>query len=118
MKNVEKYSHKIAELLSIKCTGERNCDECPFDEFCSQIGGSSSQIEDWLFKEYKELIELTQFEYDLIHAMVHTGGGRYEFKYTVCDNLKKEKGYFKGIEDTNMALANILSNCVVKDDED
>ena len=38
MKNVEKYSHKIAELLSIKCTGESNCDECPYDEFCSQMG--------------------------------------------------------------------------------
>lgn len=116
MKNVERYSHKIAELLSIKCTGESNCDECPFDEFCDQIGGSSSQIEDWLFEEYQESIKLTQFEYDLIHAMVHTGGGRYEFKYSVCDTMKKEKGYFKGIEDTNMALANILSSCVVKDD--
>lgn len=118
MKNVEKYSHKIAELLSIKCTGESNCDECPYDEFCSQIGGSSSQIEDWLFKEYEESIKLTQFEYDLIHAMVNNGGKKYEFKYTICDNLKKEKGYFKGIQDTNMTLLKILANCVVKDDED
>lgn len=113
MKNVEKYSHKIAELLSIKCTGESNCDECPYDEFCSQIGGSSSQIEDWLFEEYQESIELTQFEYDLIHALANNGGKNYEFKYTVCDNLKKEKGYFKGIQDTNMTLADILGNCWV-----
>lgn len=115
MKNVEKYSHKIAELLSIKCTGESNCDECPYDEFCSQIGGSRNQIEKWLFEEYEERIKLTQFEYDLIHTMVHTGGGIYEFKYSVCDTMKREKGYFKGIEDTNMTLGNILSNCVVKD---
>ena len=71
-----------------------------------------------MFKEYKELIELTQFEYDLIHALANNGGKNYEFKYTVCDNLKKEKGYFKGIEDTNMTLLKILANCVVKDDED
>ena len=112
MKNVEKHKHEIAELLSIKCTGESNCEECPFDEFCDQMG-SANQIEKWLFEEHEERIKLTQFEYDLIHAMVHNGGGRYEFKYTVCDTMKKEKGYFKGIEDTNMALANILSNCVV-----
>lgn len=115
MKNVEKYSHKIAELLSIKCTGESNCEDCSFNNFCSQIGGSVNQIEKWLFEEHEERIKLTQFEYDLIHAMVHTGGGRYEFKYSVCDTMKREKGYFKGIEDTNMTLGNILSNCVVKD---
>lgn len=116
MKNVEKHKHEIAELLSIKCTGESNCEECPFDEFCDQIGGSSSQIEDWLFKEYEEPIELTQFEYDLIHAMANNGARNYNFKNTVCDILKKEKGYFKGIQDTNMSLLNILANCEVNND--
>lgn len=116
MKNVEKHKHEIAELLSIKCTGESNCEECPFDEFCDQIGGSSSQIEDWLFKEYEEPIKLTQFEYDLIHTMANNGARIYRFKDTICDNMKKEKGYFKGIEDTNMSLSNILANCVVNND--
>lgn len=115
MKNVEKHKHEIAQLLNKKCVG-RKCESCSMNKLCRQIGASVSNVEKWLFEEYEERIKLTQFEYDLIHAMVHTGGGRYEFKYSVCNTMKKEKGYFKGIEDTNMALANILSNCVVKDD--
>ena len=116
MKNVEKYSHEIAELLSTKCTGESNCKECPFDEFCSRIGGSSNQIEKWLFEECKEPIELTQFEYDLIDTVKNYTGLDCEFNNTICYSLKKEKGYFKGIKDRYIKLYEILDNCEVKDD--
>lgn len=69
MLNVEKYKNEIAELLSAKCTGESNCKECPFDNFCSRIGGSSNQIEKWLFEECQEPIKLTKVQYEILKCL-------------------------------------------------
>ena len=69
MLNVEKYKNEIAELLSTKCAGESNCKECPFDNFCSRIGGSSNQIEKWLFEECKEPIKLTKVQYEILKCL-------------------------------------------------
>ena len=61
---------------------------------------------------YKEVIELTQFEYDLLSV-------------NVCDDMPfltfsaylkmQEKGYFKGVTDKTMAIGNILKKAKIID---
>lgn len=65
-----------------------------------------------LAQEYKEPIELTQFEYDLLDSYVLKG-----YKFESCGILPEmhKKGYFKNV-DTSMKIKEILENCVVKDD--
>lgn len=65
-----------------------------------------------LSQEYKEPIELTQFEYDLLDSYVLKG-----YKFESCGILPEmhKKGYFKNV-DTSMKIKEILENCVVKDD--
>lgn len=68
-----------------------------------------------LAQEYKEPIELTQFEFDLLKTIEKYNKAR-QFNEYIFTDMKMEKGYFKGIKDISMTIEEILDNCVVKDD--
>lgn len=68
-----------------------------------------------LAQEYKEPIELTQFEFDLLKTIEKYNKARRFNEYIFTD-MKMEKGYFKGVKDISMTIEEILENCVVKDD--
>lgn len=68
-----------------------------------------------LAQEYKEPIELTQFEFDLLKTIEKYNKARRFNEYIFTD-MKMEKGYFKGVKDISMTIEKILENCVVKDD--
>lgn len=82
------------------------CDDC---DMCLK----SSLI--LLAQEYKEPIELTQFEFDLLKTIEKYNKNKRFNEYIFTD-MKMEKGYFKGIKDISMTIEEILDNCVVKDD--
>lgn len=111
MLNVEKFKSEIAILLNENCTKDEQCECCECNEIC-KLFYSKVQIEKWLFEEYKQPIELTQFEYDLLDSYVLKG-----YKFESCGILPEmhKKGYFKNV-DTSMKIKEILENCVVKDD--
>lgn len=90
----------------------KSSDSCPYDscDNCLKI----SLLE--LAKEYKEPIELTQFEYDLLDTYKKYGNHKIEFSFSICDRMKNQKGYFKGVKDIFMTIEEILENCVVKKD--
>lgn len=66
---------------------------------------------DWMLKEHKELIQLKQWEYDLIKTnnMSHSSAFR---SFATYMNMK-EIGHFAGVKDTYMTLEDILNNCEV-----
>lgn len=90
----------------------KNSDSCPYDscDNCLKI----SLLE--LAKEYKEPIELTQFEYDLLDTFKSGGNCDDKFNMYMCNEMKNKRGYFKGVKDTSMTIREILNNCVVKKD--
>lgn len=75
--------------------------------------GAPWDIIPYLLKEHKESVKLTQFEFDLLKAEYESFG---DARLTYCNVLHnlKNKGYFKGVEDTTMTLKEILDNCEVK----
>lgn len=86
----------------------KSCSKCEFNgnvDLCVQT----------LLEEYKELIKLTQFEFDLLKAKLETHGYCY---FSACIDLRfmKDNGYFNGIADTSMTLREILDNCEVIED--
>ena len=67
---------------------------------------------DWLLSEHKKPIKLKQWERDLLDCY-HSN-----FLFGSYDALvrMKQKGCFKGITNTSMALKEILDNCEVVED--
>lgn len=65
----------------------------------------------WLLQECQEPVKLKQWEYDLIKTndMSH---GRPFISFAIYKHML-DKGYFKGVYDTNMSLKQILNNCEV-----
>ena len=91
-----------------------DCDTCPYGfESCEKGGWCNyRKFIDWLLEEHKEPIKLTKFEYDLLMSYINKG---YYFKnYSELKEMRN-KGYFKGITDTNMSINEILDNCEVID---
>lgn len=70
---------------------------------------------DWLLKEHKEPIKLTQFEHDVLKAFTKLhiyveGDGIEDFR--TLQELNRD-GWFNGIE--NLSIKEILENCEVID---
>lgn len=120
MTNLEAYKEIIKEY--VKETGELTCAVAKLRDFplknCNYIACSDCKqfMIDWLSEEYIEPIELTQFEYDLLDTFKKHGNYKDSFDSYICDSMKKERGYFKGVKDASMTLKEILDNCVVKKD--
>lgn len=65
-----------------------------------------------LLEEHKEIIKLTQFEFDLLKAKLESYG---DYPFSSCKDLwnMKDNGYFKDVTDTTMTIQEILDNCEV-----
>ena len=76
------------------------------------------KIVNWLLEEHKEPIKLKQWEKDLVINCTQVEDYQEKDKvheFWIITGMK-EKGYFKGIEDTSMTLKEILDNCEVIDE--
>jgi hypothetical protein len=110
MKNFEKNIDLIVKGLS--CKAIQQMIPCKNTVGCENTSckDCNARLKEYLLEEHEEKIELTQFEYDLLKA-------------NVCDDMPfltftiymklKEKGYFKGVKDTTMAIGNIVANAKV-----
>ena len=81
----------------------------------THFDGDYEIIIDWLAEEHKETIKLTQFEYDSLSVC-------YETETCLVNKVVKAywpiihmmiMGYFRGIKDKGMKVADILKNCEV-----
>ena len=81
------------------------CNECYFKR--NACGCNKIKIE-WLYEQYKEKYNLTQFEYDLLQSFLC----KCRFKNMDALTRMKEKGYFEGI-DENAKIEDILAKCEV-----
>ncbi len=85
------------------------CDKCLFNS--TESSCNIAKIK-WLYEQYKEKYNLTQFEYDLLSSHLC----KCKFKNINALTMMKEKGYFEGI-DENAKIEDILGNCeVIKND--
>lgn len=116
MKNKEKYFNEILEAFI-------NKKECAFKKFNiykrdSCIGISCDECHEmtrqWLEKEYKEHIKLTQFEYDLIMKCYEVANKNDIFNQWWILEGMKEKGYFKEVN-PEMKISEIAKNCEIID---
>lgn len=104
LKKAEKSSSLICSICQIK---NKKC------EFCIDGCPSNKELFNWLCEEQKEPIKLKQWEYDLIETNDQPHNRCFN-SFMTYRNMK-DKGYFKGVCDTNMTLAEILENCEVED---
>lgn len=115
MKNIEKFFDEFCgglmcepyerkKNIKLECEGIP-CSECPYKKI----------IIDWLLEEYKEPIQLTQFEYDLL-GLYSYGKSSSGFDFFNTLRSMKRKGYFKNI-DEDMEINDILNNCEVINNE-
>lgn len=127
MTNLERYKDEFVYMLNKNkitlCSffeflnNYDDCDTCPYGfESCEKEGWCNyRKFIDWLLEEHKERIKLKQWEKDLIYifkenfSMQSEDGLFWPFKEL------KQKGYFKGVTDTNMTLEEILDNCEIVD---
>lgn len=115
--NFEHYKDEISNLdfnfavingKVVSCEASP-CNECYFKR--NACGCNKIKIE-WLYEQYKEKYNLTQFEYDLLSSHLC----KCKFKNINALAMMKEKGYFEGI-DENARIEDILVNCeVIKND--
>ena len=109
MTNLEFYREKIKDFFikNLKCINLQN------ERFGYKVDYGENYTDkfvDWLLEEYKELIKLKQWEYDLLVIYARPN---VEFKKHGLLMELSAKGYFKGIEDTSMTSRKILNNCEV-----
>lgn len=95
-------------LKNGKSCGNDRCSSCEFNSMkaCYNFLGQE-------YKEPKPKIKLNKFEYDLIQFYVKCGFAY--FKDIGVLKHMKEKGYYKGIEETNVKMQYILDNCEIID---
>ena len=115
--NFEHYKDEISNLdfnfavingKVVSCE-DSSCNECYFKR--NACGCNKIKIK-WLYEQYKEKYNLTQFEYDLLSSHLC----KCKFKNINALTMMKEKGYFEGI-DENAKIEDILGNCeVIKND--
>ena len=115
--NFEHYKDEISNLdfnfavingKVVSCE-DSPCNECYFKR--NACGCNKIKIK-WLYEQYKEKYNLTQFEYDLLSSHLC----KCKFKNINALTMMKEKGYFEGI-DENAKIEDILGNCeVIKND--
>jgi len=112
MTNLEYYKDEIKVAF---VHDEYLCD--PIRRVASRYGYdtkgfvSEGKVIDWLLEEHKEKFKLKQWEYDLLEFC----GDETRFESWRTLMCLKEKGHFKGIENTGMRISYILKNCEVVD---
>ena len=106
--NFEHYIDRIAICIGNNCDDYFGCG----DECCNCPFGDTEKIKEWLLSPCEEpKIELFKWEYDLLTTIEEQ---RFDFNQR---NMKmKEKGYFKGINDTKMRIKEILERSVIVDE--
>lgn len=121
MNNFERL--KEIGMVTIKCVYNEDCEEIGLNIVIKLRKKDYENFDkkgfDWLFQEYKEPIKLKQWEYDLIDTCYKCNA------YLETDTLNnynffeslKEKGHFKGIEDTSMTIKYILENSIIVADD-
>ena len=123
MKNFYKYmqdilidsneqDYQVTCWWRYKYLGERTDTECSCDD-CTEC---QKQFFEWLNKEYKEPIKLTQFEYDMLSIRKSVVCHESPLKDNIYFRKLKEKGYFKNV-DLSMTAIEILENCEVVENE-
>lgn len=86
------------------CDGCRCC-ECEFDTFKKCI--------DFLLQEHKELVKLTQLEYDLLTLF----NEYFVFGEVPFLRKLKKKGHYKGLNDPSLTVKKILENHEIVPDD-
>ena len=81
-------------------------------EWMSDDKKSSGSFIDWLLEEYKEKIELKQWEFDLLGS--YNSSNRF-YEASTLQNMS-DKGHFKGVKDKTMMIKEILDNCIIVED--
>lgn len=103
----KQFDFAVIEGKVLPCKGSF-CDECVFND---TKACNIAKIK-WLYEQYNEKYNLTQFEYDLLSSHLC----KCKFKNINALAMMKEKGYFEGI-DGNAKIEDILENCeVIKND--
>lgn len=115
MKNFEAYINDIIEedaCHAYRLANKNDHLECRSECFYCE---NKEKVRDWLLKENKEPIKLTEFEYDLLEIIYNID--KYKMYKTIKDwsilRCLKQKGYFKNV-DEDMEIVDILNNCVME----
>lgn len=104
----KQFDFAVIDGKVVSCE-DSHCNECYFKR--DACGCNKIKIK-WLYEQYKEKYNLTQFEYDLLSSHLC----KCKFKNINALVMMKEKGYFEGI-DENAKIEDILGNCeVIKND--
>lgn len=104
----KQFDFAVIEGKVLPCKGSF-CDKCLFNS--TESSCNIAKIK-WLYEQYNEKYNLTQFEYDLLSSHLC----KCKFKNINALAMMKEKGYFEGI-DGNAKIEDILENCeVIKND--
>lgn len=122
MTNLEHYKDELKEVIALRFVMENSISDdigYGFRDFAidhykewitdDKISGS---FVDWLLEEYKEKIELKQWEFDLLGN--YNSSNRFYETYTL-QNMS-DKGHFKGVKDKTMMIKEILDNCIIVED--
>lgn len=93
------------------CLG-KDCFKCEFDDNINLC--VKTLLEE--HKEYREYIQLTGFEFDLLKSVIKAyGNQRFSWNKGLCD--MKDKGYFENVIDETMTIQEILDSCEVLADD-
>lgn len=122
MTNLEHYKNELKTTITCRLVmqnsisddiggGFRDFAYKYMKEWMSDDKNSGSFV-DWLLEEYKEKIELKQWEFDLLGN--YNSSNRFYESFTL-QNMS-DKGYFKGVEDKTMMIKEILDNCIIVED--
>lgn len=118
---VERFKKEISDILKkSSCNCLINCKKCKNEKICEDIdrfNNDSYDIEKLLFSEYKEPINVTKFEYDLINVYyknaLPSNVNQKLRSYNVICKLK-EKGYFKNL-DLDMTIGEFKDRVDIKE---
>lgn len=116
MTNLEFYKDKIFENMDkfypLSCSVCSVMNNFDIENGCSGASCESTKALNWMLKEYKEPIQLKQWEKDLLKSFGDTAS-HHKFDYFPPLREMKHMGYFDGVKDTSMELGDILCNCEV-----
>lgn len=94
----------LCEKVKNKSCDGVSCRNCDFNYF--------EKVIDYLLQEHKELIKLTQWEYDMIEITKQFNHDLIYLNENLYFQKLKEKGYFKNV-DLRMTAKEVLENCEV-----
>lgn len=122
MTNLEHYKDELKEVIAHRLVmgnsisddigdGFRDFAYKHIKEWIPDDKNSGSFV-DWLLEEYKEKIELKQWEFDLLGN--YNSSNRF-YESSTLQNMS-DKGHFKGVKDKTMMIKEILDNCIIVED--